>query len=305
VRYANNVIRDYILLTILYLILVIILPANQAAMHSYNLSASQYHILYIVVALPLVAIWFTAFYGAAKLTQYAQLIKRTREGQCFDWLSRGATWLAWSLPVTAMVMLFANAIANSHPGFQGWGVIITDYVTLAIDLAAFTMLGKGARGLTAHTKIQLNLVQARQVIVFFLLIGVGYCFLIFRNLDLSSLQASNNPYYLPVWLLITTIIIPYLYSWFTGLLAAYELILYGRKVTGVLYRQSVRLLAFGSVCVIAGSISAQYLLSATPRYGHLSLNSTLVLINLIYICMAAGFIFISIGAHRLKRIEEI
>jgi hypothetical protein len=301
----TTAIRDYVLLAFVYLLLVLLLPANQVIMKHYHISAVQYHILYFTVALPLVAIWFTAFYGAGKLSQYSNMIKKSAEGDGFTNLARGTTWLAWSLPIPALVTLCASAVANNHPGFQGASVIITEYATLVMALMAFTLLSRGARSLTTITHTRLNLEQSRLVIVLFLLLGVGYCYFTFKSLDLHSLTSTNNPYYLPVWLLITTVTVPYLYAWFSGLLAAYELLLYSRKVSGVLYRQSMSFLAFGCVGIIAASVCTQYLLSVVSQSGHLSLNATLLFINIMYVLMAASYIMIGIGAHRLKKIEEI
>jgi hypothetical protein len=301
----TTAIRDYVLLAFVYLLLVILLPANHMLMQRYHISAVQYHILYLTVALPLIAIWFTAFYGAGKLSQYSHMIRKSAEGDGFHNLSQGTAWLAWGLPIPALITLCASAVANNHPGFQGASAIVTEYVTLVMALAAFTLLSRGARSLTTITHTRLNLGQSRSVIFLFLLLGVGYCYLTFRGLDLHSITSTHNPYYLPAWLLITTITVPYLYAWFSGLLAAYELLLYSRKVSGVLYRQSMSFLAFGTVGIIAASVSTQYLLSAISQSGHLSLNATLLIVNLMYILMAASFIMISIGAHRLKKIEEI
>ena len=300
-----SAIRDFIVLAIVYLLLVIILPANKVLMQSYHLTAQQYHILYIIVVLPLVAIWFAAFYGYSKLAEYSRLIKKTREGEGFAHLSRGAAWLAWSLPIGALVQICVNAIANSHPGFEAASIIITNYTVLIFALLAFTMFAKGARSLVSISQVRFDIEQSRLTIIILLLLGVGYCFFAFKTLDLHSLSSTHNPYDLPVWLLIVTIIIPYLFAWFSGLLAAFELLLYSKRVSGVLYRQSMGLLATGCLAIIAGSVSAQYLQNVGIKTGHLSLNTTLVVVNIMYIFMAVGYILLTIGAQRLKKIEEV
>jgi hypothetical protein len=211
--HVSSAIKWYTILAIAYLGFALLLPANKVAMHNYNLTSGQYHILMLVVLIPYIAIWFAAFYGYAKLQEYASKISSTPEGPGFKSIANGFQWLAWGLPVPALISLF--------------------------------------------------------------------------------------------WLLITTVIVPYLFAWFSGLLAAYEMLLYGRVVSGVFYRQAMRLLAVGMTSVIASLIFVQYIRSVTPRSGHLSLNSTLLLINIVYVCMAVGFLLMSIAAARLKRIEEV
>jgi hypothetical protein len=108
-----------------------------------------------------------------------------------------------------------------------------------------------------------------------------------------------------VWLLVLTIIIPYLYAWFIGLLAAFEITVVARQAKGILYRQALRLLAGGVSVVIAGLITIQYVRSVFPSGGKLSLGLVLLLIYLVYLIVAAGFVLITLGANRLKKIEEI
>jgi hypothetical protein len=99
--------------------------------------------------------------------------------------------------------------------------------------------------------------------------------------------------------------VPYLYAWFVGLLAAYEIALYNRGVKGVLYRQSLYLLVLGLVMVIFSLVSIQYLNGLSPRIGHLVINYKLPLTTTLKIIGGAGFILIATGAVKLKRIEEV
>jgi hypothetical protein len=135
--------------------------------------------------------------------------------------------------------------------------------------------------------------------------GVLYCYLTFRRFDPSSLGSTNNPYALPIWLMLLTVIIPYLYAWFVGLLAAYEITTYTKQVRGVLYKQALHLLVIGLLAVIIGSITLQYVSSVAPAAGHLTLNYRLLLITLFRVVDGIGFVLIAIGALRLRKIEEV
>src|SRR5205807_891103 len=98
---------------------------------------------------------------------------------------------------------------------------------------------------------------------------------------------------------------PYLYVWFVGLLAAYEITLFSRVTSGVLYRRALRLLAGGLIAVIVSAIAIQYLNGLLPSSGHVVLNYKLLLVWLCRIISGAGFVMITIGASRLKSIEEV
>jgi hypothetical protein len=58
----NSHILTYIVVTVLFFILVLALPANKVVMSEYSISPVEYHVLLFSVELPLAAIWFAAFY---------------------------------------------------------------------------------------------------------------------------------------------------------------------------------------------------------------------------------------------------
>jgi hypothetical protein len=297
--------RQYMFLAIVYVILIFALPANQQTLHAYHITAVEYRILLFATALPSIAVWLAAFIGFAKLQQYAHFISKTPEGIHFDQLARGCTWLAWSLPLPTIISLVLNALADHWPNFHPTAIILTNYSDLFIPLVAFSIIAQASRGLLSGTKTKFNLVNGRFIVLGFVTIGVLYCFLTFRRFDLTSLGATNNPYFLPIWLMVVSITVPYLYAWFIGTLAAYEITLFSKQVPGVLYRQALRLLVGGLLAVVLSSIALQYLNSVEPVVGHLMLNYKLVLTTMVRIVGGAGFIMLAIGASRLKKIEEV
>lgn len=288
-----------------YIALALLLPANHIAQRDYHLSSGAYHALLFVVVLPLIGIWLGAFYSYARLKQYSHAVAETPEGVEFEKIGNGFRWLAWGSAVIAILTLLLNAIANEHPGFHAFSIIVANYGSLIVPLVGYSMISSGSRGLNISQRITISSKGAKVLVVLFMLIGVAYCFITFQRLNLHAMTASDNPYYLPAWIMITSVIVPFLYTWFIGFLAAYEMYLYSKHVDGVLYQRAIRALSFGIIAVIASSIVVQYLRSAIPRTGHLSLNATLLIINIIYVFMAAGYIFISLGARQLRKIEEV
>jgi hypothetical protein len=105
--------------------------------------------------------------------------------------------------------------------------------------------------------------------------------------------------------MVLSVIVPYLYAWFVGLLAAYEITLFSKHIKGVLYRQALGLLAAGLITIIASFIALQYLNGIQPRVGYLLINYQLVLSSIFRIIGAGGFVMLTIGAARLKKIEDV
>ncbi len=297
--------RRCIAVAVMYIVLIFILPANHGTMHYYHLSAVGYRVVNVALALPTIAVWFAAFWGYAKLREYSSAIARSKEGPQFDGLASGCAWLAWSLPVTTLSAFLLNGLANKWPAFHNSAIIISNYFALILPLIAFITISLAARGMIGKSRLNMDLAGARVLMAIFLAGGLAYCFFIFRHLDLNSLASTNNPYFLPAWLMIISVIIPYLYAWFIGLLAAYEISLFSANVQGLLYRRALLYMVSGLVAVILSSIALQYISSVVPRSGDLLFDYRLLIILVVRIVGGVGFFVLAIGASRLKKIEEV
>ncbi len=295
----------YCLLVAIYLGLILLLPANSHAMANYDLSAIEYRILYFAVVIPALAVWFAAFFGYAKLQEYAHSIKGSPEASAFERLATGCRWLAWSLPVPALTAVILNTLADQWPSLHSTAIIAVTYVTLVLSLIAFSIIGMASRELVSRAKVRFSVASARSVMLLFVIGGVLYCYLTFRQFEPGNLNSTNNPYHLPIWVMLLTVIIPYLYAWFVGLLATYEIAAYAKRVRGVLYKQALHLFVSGLIIVIGASIALQYISSVEPPAGHLSLNYRLLLITIFRIIDGIGFALIAVGILRLKKIEEV
>jgi len=296
----------YTILAVLFAIFIFALPANRLATQAYHVTSFQYRVVLFSVALPSILVWFAAFWGYAKLRQYAAHLQAAAEGEYYMALARGCTWLAWSLPVTAIVTLAANAAMGPDTHLHPAAVVISNYVKLIPPLIAFTLIGNAARGLVQHSRIKLGLMGTRLIMLLFVLIGVLYCYLVFRHMDLTmGLGNSHNLYFMPVWLVVVTIAVPYLYAWFVGLLAAYEISLFSQKVHGVLYRRALRMLAGGLVLVLGSSMVVQYISGLQVGQGYLVLDSRLLFLTIFRILNGIGFLLIAFGADQLKKLEDL
>lgn len=286
---------------VLYLTLVLILPPNVATMENYQLSGTEFRILYFLTGLPIAMVWFTSFFGYASLATYAEKIGDSREGRSFNSIARGLKWLAWGLPISICITTLLGGIARINPGFLSTALILSHYTYLVISLFAFTFMSDGSRGLREIMNKLPSKRAIRIMIALCVVISVMYC-----AVTLSAVKDLNpNPYRLPLWLILLTIIIPYLYSWLMGLFAVFEIGQYRRSVRGVIYKDGLRLIATGTTCAIVASVALQYLTSSSPYLRLINLDSMLVSSYIILITFAVGFILIAIGASKLKKIEEV
>lgn len=301
----GSTLKYYTLFAVSLLLLVIFLPANSDTLHTYHLTSTSYHALLIVIVIPLIAILFCAFYGYESLKRYAAKIVSTPEGPGFQPLARGFSWLAWGLAINSVISILSTTIATSHTSLHAANVIFENYISLIVPLVAFSMISKGSRNLRSSAKVHISDRGAKSLIFLFMCIGVTYCYITFLYLDSISFSSSANPFHLPVWLIISTVIIPSLYTWFIGLTAAYEIHLYSKRATGVIYRKAMALLSYGAVAVIMSSIAVQYLHASSPNTGSQSLSIKLLIVNVCLVLMAIGYILVSLGSRKLRKIEEI
>jgi hypothetical protein len=302
---VRTAIRNYVLIAATFLLLIIFLPANKLFLEAYKLTPQEYHSLQLLVEIPVMAVWLGAFLGYAKFEEYAFKLIGTKDGEAYAKMASGSKWLAYSLPIPTILYFVISSFAGHHPVWQAVAIIISDYVGVVLSLVAFYKMSEATRMLRVTRRIHQPANAIRCLQLAFAALGVLYCYLVFKQLNLSSLGNSDNPYYLPVWLLVLTLIIPYLYAWFLGLLTAFDMWLVASRSAGYLYRKAILLLATGLVVVVATRIGEQYSLSVMPGDEHYSLNRTLVLVYLLYLISMLGFTAIIYGINRLKQMEEV
>ncbi len=288
------------ILAAVFILLTIVLPPNAATIKAYNLSTAEYKILTILVNIPVMVVWFGAFYGYASLQTYSELIRKTADGQAFSTISRGVKWLAWGLPASTIVTSVLGGIVHGHPQLTATAFIILHYIPLVISLFAFTYISSGSHMLMDITKSRPTLSSIRLAVGILSIIGVLYTYL-----TLQDAGPSGAPYYMPVWLVVITVIIPYLYAWFIGLIAAYEIYIFSKRAKGFLYKRALDGLAAGMAIATLTSIILQYIGSDTTHIRKITLNGVFLGVYVILILYAVGFVLIALGAKRLRKIEEV
>lgn len=304
-HHISRALLYYAALALLYLILTLVLPPSHATQTAYHLSSLAYHSLLFVIVLPLIVIWFIAFYGYSAIKDYATVIEDSEEGEAVQHISTGLMWLAWGLPIPSLISLILSAIANSHPGFNHASIIISNYISIFMPLVAFHILSTGSRKWTEKENVRLGVGSTKLLVFLFVAIGATYCYFIFRNLGPLNSDTAANPYFLPVWLIIPTIVVPYMYAWFIGFLAAYEIQLVSKHIKGVLYRQALQHMARGLIVIVVSSITLQYIRSVLPANGKLSLGYLLVILYMLLIIIGLGYALLAYGTRKLKKLEEI
>lgn len=301
----------YLLLAVLaavYLAITMLLPPDPRTLDRLSLNPLTLKLLNLTVVLPFIAIWVIAFYGFVHLKRYTMKIVNSEDGKALHTIANGLMILAISLPTSGIMSGLLNfAATQPDPMAVPLLTIIKNYVTLALYVAAFLLISKGSKMLVAHLKQK----PADSLDVFgvpiIVILGAVYTYLALTNPNRvePSEVTGRALYYLSDPAIFLTIIIPYLFVWFYGLRSSFYLNYFREKVSGVIYKDFLKFLAFGISFVVISSIAAQFLTAVSASVVSLTLLPLLMLVYVLVAVMAVGYIFIAMGAKRLNKIEEV
>ncbi|MGH7237133.1 MAG: hypothetical protein ACREGF_01210 [Candidatus Saccharimonadales bacterium] len=289
----------FILLLLVAATLALTLPPAPTTLSTLHIAPTVYRAAVLTLILPYGVIWFAAFYAFDMLAKYASKIKSAKEGESFCRIARGIGIIAWGLALTTIASLVLNSVAAQFHGFDRAHIIINNYIALLVPVIAFLTINTGTYQLANLAKAKPGRIGSQILIFVYTAVAVFFVYFVMHN------HVRNNPYHLPLLPLITTLIIPYIYVWFIGLLSAYELWLYAHKATGVLYRHALTRLSAGLTIVIAAAIAVQYMANTYASKTNISLSATLCIMYALLAAQASGYVLIALGAKRLKMIEEV
>jgi hypothetical protein len=290
---------SYLTFLVVYAVFTLVPHPNVETLARYHLTSMGLRAIYLTIVIIVAIIWGAGFYGYAKLRAYAKMIRRQKDGQKVEMLSRGIFLLVMWLPISEVVSAVLNYVALRHPSLLPSFTIINNYINLLLPLGAFIFIGMAARGLSGIIKNKYNYGVSSIIPLFIAYVGVAYVHLV------ASTGNRSQVYHLSLWVILLTIVAPYMYIWFTGAVAVYELYNYQKLVSGVLYRKSWSFLAIGCGWLIVTSMIFQYLTTLGSRLNQLSIYWLLAIIYSLLAVLSIGFILIAMGASRLQKIEEV
>ena len=251
------------------------------------------------VAVPVVAIWFLGLYGYQRLSKYASYVADSPEGRHVMQLTRGICIITVGLPITSTLGAVCNLLAQHHHNLLAPTTVVNNFVALILSLAGFWYVSKAGRGLSERVKQRPKQVGVHLLALVLIIVGVTYGYLV--------AAARNDIYHIfhmPLVLVMITLVIPYIFSWYLGLLAANDLHTYTLKVKGAVFRRGWNMLAFGVIWLIVFSVVLQYLSSVSVKLSNIPLGWILALVYGILAIRVVGYLLVASGAKRLTKIEE-
>jgi hypothetical protein len=294
----------FLVLLAVYIVLAFTLPSDPQVLSKHGLTQLNARLLNLTVVVPIALIYLTALYGFIHVDNYATKIHDTKEGPHFKNLALGLMILVFSLPVTAILGSLRSYAGHELPNLLPTITIVRNYIALAFVLAAIYMIAKGVQGL--YGTLKRRRANNNQLVSFYGIIGPVLLASLYTWLIVAQGYETpgDGPYYLPEWVLITTIIVPYVFIWCVGIWAAVYLYRYQAAVKGVIYKRAINYLAKGIAVIILISILVQGLTSLAGVLNRLDLTPLLFIVYLLIGLYVVGYGLVARGAKKLKQIEE-
>lgn len=307
---SQLVIILFVLFSVLYVLQTLLVKPDPASLSRYHITATQARELSLTIIIPYIIIWAIAVAGFLRLDRYSRMIAGSRDGQAFARITTGVLWLSLGLPVTTVLGSFISHQAAASPGSAAALIRLNNYVDVLIVVIAMIAIYQGSRILLSFVRSK-DIASANQPFLvanlLFITFSAFYVMLVLhdpaRQLPADGVRIAT--YYQPDWLIVSTIVVPRLLSWYLGVRAALNIALYRRKVKGSLYKLSLRSLAAGVAGITVGFIVLRGLQTISVTLSHWGIGLLLLLIYGLLIVISIGYIFIARGAKSLQRLEEI
>jgi hypothetical protein len=288
---------------IVYIIGTLIAPV---APNRFNLSATNTHLIQISLALPIVFIWAAAVIGAERFKSYAQKIRKYPDGRAFNTIATG-------LIILVAGILFSGVSAVLRPWAlkDGWiaqFTILYNFVSAILPVIAYAYMYAGSRNLLRLTKTGKRYIAGwLPTLAIIAVIGAVYISVIhgydYRNNTPDPNKFSS--FYLPDGMILFTLVIPYLVGWALGIKAALNIWSYMKDVKGVIYKKALRRVVIGILLVIVFAVIIQLLVALSTYFAKAGLAAILLIIYLIILFYALGFLVLASGTKKLNAIEKV
>lgn len=302
----NSAIFGYIALIlaliIAYILIAVLRKPDQATLSLLHLTETAYRWLIASIVVILSAGWLASLYGSVVFKKYSRSIKHSQDGNALNTVSNGLIILSIVQPLNAVVGSVIAILDKHHPSWVPTLTIINNYFSMILMGTSLLILAFGAEKLYKIVSDKAKLLpQAYWVIGFIIASALYAYFIVIQPLHTPLARRS---YYLPDWLLVCSIAIPYLIIWYMGISAAYKTFQYQKHVRGILYKSALKYFAAGLSVVVLASITTRIIVTISAKITQLSVGPILFIIYGLILVYAAGFILIARGASKLRKIES-
>lgn len=284
----------------LYVYLSFAAPTS-ADSNALNLSELQLVLIRLTIFIPYILSWFAGLSGSVALRR------------CGEWLrgeeSSGFRLIANAVAVFVVGSLLSSLVGSLRSYFDEgtvWRVavsVVNNYVYVGTALVAAIVFFKGARKLV-HPKQDERAEKDDKVMsaVITVILACLYIPLVFTNPYRQIPAASGQAtYYLPDVVIVLTIVLPLIVTWYVFLAAMFRFNRYVLPISNEMRRRGLKGLFHGLWLTLFASIFLQILISlGSQRLTGAGLGFLLAIIYVLVGLQVVGFILIYFGAKHVR-----
>lgn len=285
---------------------MLLIPAGYTALNRYQLGASNEKLLGLIMLLPTVVIWSFALFAFIRFRHYAKSISEANDGRSLLMIANGTFGLAIWLPIASLINNFTSYMYHAWPHAVEEATIVKNYLIVTVLFITFLIIWRGSRKLvrTLPDREFSSWCETIYRIAFIVICVASTLLLIHEPYRSAAPRSGLSAFYLPDWLIATTIMLPYLCVWYMGLFSVRNIILYRKHVNGILYKQALKCLTAGLVVLILTVLANRFIYILSSWFNGLAMRYVLVILYGLLATNGVGSLLIAQGAKKLQRIEE-
>jgi hypothetical protein len=293
----------FVVLTLVYLGFNLLTKPDPVTLAHYHLSLAGARAIIYSVSIPIALIWTLGAYGSLKMKDYSQIIKKSKEGGPMNIISDGLMLLVLAQVLTSVIGTVLTRVEKNHLTWVPTLTIINNYAAVLLTGAALSVIAFG--GWKLNELVRGSSRGCSQQIISFLFIALSSIYSYFIIIQPIHTPLVRRIYYMPDWLILLTIAIPYLLFWYLGILGSYFIYNFQKRTKGNIYRGCLGYVAAGIATVVVSSIAVRFLSTISTTISRLKLTPVLFIIYGFLLLLAVGFLLIAVGAKKLRKIEEV
>lgn len=302
----KNVFWIFIVLIVIYLVQSLLIPPDKSALLKYGLTVAEANLLELTITIPVIAIWLVAYYGFSRFNTYVRTVKDSAEGAALQRVRNGVLVMALWLPISSVISAITRYLYTRNHDLTAAMVILNNYVNLILTFTSMLLIYQGTKQLAQSNKKIGSWYYGKLLSVFLAAISIFYIYITLANpVRQHPSGDSLAAYYLPDWLSLTTVIIPYIFVFYFGFKAVEHVYAYQQHVRGIIYKAALKNIANGIGVTVLSIIGIRYLVSLNNVFNGATLKIVLAVIYGLILLIAIGYISMAIGAKKLQKIEEL
>ena len=297
------------LLWLLQLYMSLTVSITDATQH-YNISEMSLRITQALFSLPSLLALLALAFAMLSFYRYSQQIAGSDDGKAFRFIAYALGVSLASMCVSPFITHAKSVAMTAHTQMAMVNslVILANCLGVVVALLVYWLLWQSSQALLSIVKKQLSLKAiCAGALLPVVAIGAPYIYLIFSNPERTM---SNDPaiaptYALPDPLIILIVALPYMLSWFLGLLAILGIYKFLRETKGIVYKRLFKNFAIGITIITLFTILAQFLCQFSDYWSHTSASAILSILAVLIIVLVGAYLLVANGARQLGKIEEV